>query len=56
MTSGDIANYVAGSKTVKQLANVGTVADLEPSSYYFLVVDASSGDIKILDKAFVVLE
>jgi len=56
VTSGDIANYVAGSKTVKQLANVGTVADTEPSSYYFLVVDASTGDIKILDKSFVVLE
>ncbi|QIN96833.1 putative tail fiber-like protein [Synechococcus phage S-N03] len=56
VTSGDIANYVAGSKTVKQLANVGTVADTEPSSYFFLVVDASTGDIKILDKSFVVLE
>ena len=56
VTAPEIANYVAGSKTVKDLANVGTVADLTPSSYYFLAVDAATGDIKILDKAFVELE
>ncbi len=56
VTSGDIANYVVGSKTIKDMANVGTVADTEPGSYHFLVVDASTGDIKILDKSFVVLE
>ena len=51
-----LADYVASKKTVKQLANVGTSADSEPTNYFFLAVDASNGNIVILNKEFVETE
>ena len=51
-----LADYVASKKTVKQLANVGKTADSEPTNYFFLAVDASNGNIVILNKEFVETE
>ena len=56
VTASDLATYVAGEKTIKDLASVGTTADSEPTNYYFLAVDASDGSIKILNKQFVETE
>ena len=56
VTASAVANYVAAEKTIKDLASVGTTADSEPTNYYFLAVDASNGQIVILDKEFVETE
>ena len=56
VTASALATYVAGEKTIKDLASVGTTADSEPTNYYFLAVDASTGDIVILNKQFVETE
>ena len=56
VTASALASYVAGEKTVKDLANVGTTADSEPTNYFFLAVDASNGNIVILNKEFVETE
>ena len=56
VTASAVANYVAAEKTIKDLASVGTTADSEPTNYYFLAVDASNGNIVILNKEFVETE
>ena len=56
VTASALATYVAGEKTVKDLASVGTTPDSEPTNYYFLAVDASNGSIVILNKEFVETE
>ena len=56
VTGTAVANYVAAEKSVKDLKNLGTTADSEPTNYYFLAVDASNGNIVILNKEFVETE
>ena len=56
VTASNLATYVAGEKTVKDLASVGTTPDSEPTNYYFLAVDAATGAIKVVDKNFVEVE
>jgi len=55
-TVDDISTYFAGDVTVKDLAPLGTTADSEPSSYYYVTVDASDGTLKVLDKVFIEAE
>lgn len=56
VTGTNLADFVAAQKTIKQMANVGTTPDTEPTNYYFLAVDASNGNIVILNKEFVETE
>jgi len=55
-TIDDVSTYVASDNTVKDLAALSTSADTEPTNYYFLVVDASDGTLKAIDKTFIEAE
>lgn len=55
-TIDDISTFVAADNTVKDLAALSTTADTEPANYYFLVVDASDGTLKAIDKTFIEAE
>lgn len=48
-------NYVSVGDNVNELVG-STVAEPEPTSYLFMVVDQSSGAIKVIDKTFVETE
>ena len=56
VTAAAVANYVASTKTIKDMSSLGTGFDTEPSNFYFLAVDASTGNIVVLNKQFVETE
>lgn len=56
VTAAAVANYVASTKTIKDMSSLGTGFDTEPTNYYFLAVDASTGNIVVLNKQFVETE
>ena len=55
-TGAALATFVAAQKSVKDLKANSTSADSEPTSYYFLVVDASDGSVHAINKQFVETE